>query len=137
MDEQSRRNFAGALEEDVASKVSQEMHLPVEAKVDGEAPLLPEGISRNLLLVAREAIRNAVAHADRRASKCLSRSTPSGCKLEIRDDGCGFAAEALPNDATDHFGITGMCERVERMGGQFTLRSSPDERTSAIAVLPL
>jgi glucose-6-phosphate-specific signal transduction histidine kinase len=50
---------------------------------------------------------------------------------------CGFAADSLRFSATDHFGITGMRERVEQMGGSFTLRSSPGEGTSAIAVLPL
>ena len=128
--------FAGALE-DVALKVSQEMHLPVEVRVEGEAAALPEGVSRNLLLVAREAIRNAVAHADPSHIEVHLSFAGARLQLEIRDDGCGFAADCLPLAATDHFGITGMRERVEQMGGSFTLRSSPGEGTSAIAVLPL
>lgn len=58
-------------------------------------------------------------------------------QLEIRDDGCGFAADSLRVSNTDHFGITGMRERIEQMGGSFTQPSAPGEGTSAIAVLPL
>jgi len=87
--------------------------------------------------VAREAIRNSVAHSGAaRIDICLS-FAPSRLDLEIRDDGCGFAAGRPDFCPTDHFGITGMRERVEQLGGSFSLRSAPGEGTSINASLPL
>ncbi len=113
------------------------MNLPVEVKIDGRPARLNEHVSRNLLLVAREAIRNAIAHAEPTRIKVLLSFAATRVQLEIRDDGCGFVAGAARSAVTDHFGIIGMRERVEQMGGSFDLRTSPGEGTSAIAVLPL
>jgi ligand-binding sensor domain-containing protein/signal transduction histidine kinase len=128
--------LGGALEE-LSMTVSQEMNLPVEVKIDGRPTRLNEHVSRNLLLVAREAIRNAIAHAEPTRIKVLLSFAASRVQLEIQDDGCGFVAGAVRSAAADHFGIIGMRERVEQMGGSFDLRTSPGEGTSAIAVLPL
>jgi two-component sensor histidine kinase len=128
--------LSGALEE-LSATVSHEVNLPIGVTVDGQPPRLPENISRNLLLVAREAIRNAIAHAEPTridVSLCVA---GSHLRLEIRDDGCGFPADSAPFAATDHFGITGMRERVEQIGGRFDLRSSPGHGTSAIAMLTI
>jgi len=128
--------LGGALE-DLARGVSREANVPVEVKIDGLAPPLPETLNRNMLLVAREAIRNSVAHSGAaRIDVCLS-FAPSRLDLEIRDDGCGFAAGRPDFCPTDHFGITGMRERVEQLGGSFSLRSAPGEGTSINASLPL
>ena len=77
---------------DLARAVRQEVHIPVELKIEVRPSPLPESVNRNLLLVAREAIRNSVAHAEpARTEVCLS-FDPEQLRLEINDDGCGFAS---------------------------------------------
>jgi signal transduction histidine kinase len=90
-----------------------------------------------MLLVAREAIRNSVAHSGAARIHVYLSFAPARLDLEIRDDGCGFAADRPDFCPTDHFGITGMRERVEQLGGSFSLQSIPGEGTSINASLPL
>ncbi|HEU5021841.1 MAG TPA: two-component regulator propeller domain-containing protein [Bryobacteraceae bacterium] len=128
--------LGGALQE-LARGVSREAGVEVEVKIDGSPRPLPEPLSRNLLLVAREAIRNSVAHSGAaRIEVCLS-FAPTRLDLEIRDNGRGFPAARPDFCPTDHFGITGMRERVEQMGGSFTVRSAQGEGTGIHASLPL
>jgi signal transduction histidine kinase len=128
--------LGGALE-DLARGVSREAKLPVEVKIEGPRPQLPETLNRNMLLVAREAIRNSVAHSGAARIEIHLSFAPTRLDMEIRDDGCGFPAERPDFCPTDHFGITGMRERVEQLGGSFSLRSAPGKGTSINASLPL
>jgi len=128
--------LGGALE-DLAHGVSREGNVPIEVKIEGSRPVLPEILNRNMLLVAREAIRNSVAHSGAARIEVYLSFTPTRLDLEIRDDGCGFAAERPDLCPANHFGITGMRERVEQLGGSFTLRSAPGEGTSIHASVPL
>ncbi|HEY4086279.1 MAG TPA: two-component regulator propeller domain-containing protein [Bryobacteraceae bacterium] len=128
--------LGGALE-DLARGVSREANVPVEVKIEGPRPPLPETLNRNMLLVAREAIRNSVAHSGAARIDVYLSFAPARLDLEIRDDGCGFAADRPDFCPTDHFGITGMRERVEQLGGSFSLQSAPGEGTSINASLPL
>jgi signal transduction histidine kinase len=128
--------LGGALE-DLARGVSRQANLPVEVRIKGSRPPLPETLNRNMLLVAREAIRNSVAHSGAARIDIYLSFAPARLDLEIRDDGCGFAADRPDFCPTDHFGITGMRERVEQLGGSFSFRSAPGEGTSINASLPL
>jgi ligand-binding sensor domain-containing protein/two-component sensor histidine kinase len=130
------RGLAGALEE-LGKSVGQEVNLPVEVKMDGDPPLLPEDVSRNLLLIAREAIRNAVAHAEACRIHVFLSFSAMHLRLEIHDDGCGFIADEATFSAHEHFGITGMRERAAQLDGSFALCSQPGAGTSVIVILPI
>jgi ligand-binding sensor domain-containing protein/signal transduction histidine kinase len=127
--------LAGALEE-LCETVRKEINIPVKFQLTGQPAALPESVSRNLLLVAREAVRNAIAHAEPNGIQVTLCSSDMEIRLEIHDDGCGF--EWAPNTfrAADHFGITGMRERMEQMGGSLDLRSNPGDGATVIAMLP-
>jgi ligand-binding sensor domain-containing protein/two-component sensor histidine kinase len=130
------RGLAGALEE-LGKSVGQEVNVPVEVKMDGDPPLLPEDVSRNLLLIAREGIRNAVAHAEAGKIQVFLSFSGMHLRLEIHDDGCGFIVDEATFGANDHFGITGMRERAAQLDGSFALCSQPGEGTSVIVILPI
>jgi signal transduction histidine kinase len=53
--------------------------------------------------------------------------------MELRDDGCGFD----PTKRYDGFGLLGIKERVESMGGELTVQSAPGAGTATLVVLPL
>jgi signal transduction histidine kinase len=53
--------------------------------------------------------------------------------VSVRDDGGGFD----PNGATAGFGLAGMRERVELLGGELSLTSAPGLGTTVSAALPL
>ena len=52
----------------------------------------------------------------------------------MRDDGRGFHPELLRGKG---FGLVGMRERIQSLGGQLTVASQPGQGTEVIAVVPL
>ena len=52
--------------------------------------------------------------------------------LSVRDDGCGFDVGSRPKQTEGHFGLDGIIERVERLGGTFKIESSPGKGTYAL-----
>ncbi len=118
-----------------ARQISAAEGIPVRADITGTPAPLDTAAGRNLLLVAREAIRNAVSHANPREIVVKLAFDPAEVRLEVCDDGAGFTPEMARENG--HFGITGMRERVEHLGGVFNLRSSPGHGTTVIACLPV
>jgi signal transduction histidine kinase len=122
--------------DELARGITRDSGVSVLVRIEGMQWPLAEGLSRSLLLVAREALRNAVAHAQSARIEVHLFFTQAGLVLKICDDGCGFAVDDSDLCSTDHFGIVGMRERVEQIGGSFALCSAPGEGTSIIVSLP-
>jgi streptogramin lyase len=120
---------------DFARQIAASDGIPVRAEIEGTPAPLDENADRNLLLVAREAIRNAVLHAQAHQIDVALCFEPAEVRLEVTDDGRGFTPEPAREDV--HYGIVGMRERVEQSGGTFQLVSSPGHGTRVIARLPL
>ena len=126
----------GALSE-LTRNVSDEKGIPVSLEVEGEPVCLPDATNRVLTLVAREAIRNAVAHAAPSSVRIRLSFGSSAIRLGIEDDGCGFAPSGKRLAADGHFGILGMRERMEQIGGSLEVSSCAGKGTSVGATLPL
>jgi signal transduction histidine kinase len=95
-----------------------------------DARLAPE-LETVLYRVTQESLNNIGKHA--RASRVtVSLATENGgVRLRIHDDGVGFdplAARELVGDG--HFGLAGMRERVEMVGGRLVVDSVPGEGTT-------
>ena len=121
---------------DFARQIGKEKGIPVETEVVGSPTLLEGMAGRNLMLVAREAVRNAIAHGSPGRIKIRICFDPNEVQLEVSDDGRGFSPRS--EDGGDgHYGIIGMRERVEQLGGSLQLRSSPGQGTMVSASLPL
>lgn len=90
-----------------------------------------------LFRVAQEALNNVARHAE--ASRItLSLVQISGAiRMEIADDGCAFAVEKVIRARNPkRLGLVGMRERIEMIGGKFSLRSEPGEGTTVRAEIP-
>lgn len=94
-------------------------------------------IQHELVLVVREAVLNALAHA--RASRITVHLTATAAQLllQVSDDGDGFRPATLDPQQSGHFGLTSMQERVERIGGRFTIDTVPGAGTHIRVDLPL
>ena len=110
----------------------------VDLKVDieGETGTLRESVAHNLLRIAQEAVTNALKHAHADRITLRLSSEPKIIKLNIKDDGCGFEQQR-DFTADGHFGLMGMRERVEQVGGEFRLKSQPGEGTELEVSVPL
>src|SRR5204863_457141 len=80
------QGLSGALAE-LARSVTLEKGIPVSLEAAESTVVLPESTNRALLLIAREAIRNAVAHAAPTSVSVRLSYPPEGIRLEIRDNG--------------------------------------------------
>jgi signal transduction histidine kinase len=101
----------------------------VNTEITGEPFPLPASISRGLLLACQEAVENASRHgkAGRIGIRCGF--SENGLEIEINDDGCGFDIAAATNAPGNHFGLAGMRQRVERLGGALDVTSKPASGT--------
>ncbi len=97
----------------------------IDVQVKGEPFELPQFLAGNLLLVAQEAIHNALAHADAGQIDVVTRFDPllGSVELSVADDGRGFAEGTQAGPDQGHFGLTGMRERIERLGGKFSVET--------------
>jgi len=93
------------------------------AGADPAAGLPPEA-KHQIVRIVREAVANAVRHAQAsRIDVRFSGLDAGGLTIEITDDGAGFDVAARAA-ADGHFGIRGMQERARRIGGRLTIHSS-------------
>jgi ligand-binding sensor domain-containing protein/signal transduction histidine kinase len=127
------QGLAGTLQT-FARQITAAEGIPVRADISGPPAPLEERAGRNLLLVAREAIRNAALHGHPAHIEVMLRYEPAGVELEVSDDGQGFNPETARENG--HYGIVGMRERVEQSGGTFRLHSSPGKGTHVTARFP-
>lgn len=103
----------------------------IDVRIVGEPFVLPQFVAGNLLLVAQEAIHNALEHADAGQIdvEAVFDSASGAVTLRVADDGVGFEPGSEAGPEQGHFGLSGMRERVERLGGTFGVESSPDSGT--------
>ncbi|HEX4130330.1 MAG TPA: two-component regulator propeller domain-containing protein [Pirellulales bacterium] len=102
------------------------------------APLnLPADVQYNVLRIAQEAITNAVKHSNGRNIEVALERTVRELRLRVRDDGVGFDAEKANRNATGHYGLIGMRERANQIGGELHLSSAPGRGTTLMLVLPM
>ena len=96
-----------------------------------ELPQLSEFVSGNLLLVAQEAMQNAINHSQATLIEVSVTLSPDEkhIVLEVRDNGIGFDLSPGKIDLSRHFGLTGMRERIERLEGRFHITSQPGQGT--------
>lgn len=91
-----------------------------------------------LFRIAQEALANVARHAGAQTVRVALTTTGTELRLRIADDGCGFEVpERLVALArTEHYGLVGMAERAEAVGGRFSVRQREGGGTVVEAVVP-
>ena len=120
----------------LVSRVAEGHDVGLSVRAEGAFEDVPEFVSGSLLLLVREAVHNAIKHGGASRIRVAVEEAP-GDRLcaRVEDDGRGFVIgdEAGPEDG--HFGIHGMRERVERLGGTLRIASRPGGGTVVEAVV--
>ncbi len=93
--------------------------LRAELIVVGAPRRLISEIEENLLRIVQEALANALRHASANQFVARLAYEPHSVQLELMDNGVGFDTTANH----EGFGLLGMKERVEAMGGRITVES--------------
>lgn len=114
-----------SLGEELAAEAGADTTSGLRVQVEGTARTLRPIVRDEIFRIAGEALRNAFQHADARQIEVEVRYDERQLRLRVRDDGKGIdlkflAAEGRPG----HFGIHGMRERAELLGGKLTVWSA-------------
>lgn len=126
------KNLCAAIKE-LIGKMTASTNLRAEFTIEGEAQPLPQEWEENLLRVSQEVLTNTLRHARASQFKVHLVFDPQTIRMELRDDGRGFD----PAKRYDGFGLLGIKERVESMGGELTVRSAPGGGSATYLMLPL
>lgn len=95
----------------------------------------PLSVKITLYRILQESLANGFKHAPQASQRVKITGTEDYLLAEISDNGRGFNQSASP--AEGHFGLVGMRERIEILGGTFELKSTPNNGTLIRAQLPL
>jgi signal transduction histidine kinase len=126
------KNLYEALNESF-QKMAEGTALQVKLILSGQCRKLPVEHEENLLRIGQEALTNTIRHARAGEFKAKLVFGDQEVQLLLRDNGCGFE----PAAQSERFGLKGMRERVESIGGSFSLNSTKGAGTEICVSLPI
>lgn len=134
--ETARTDLSEALV-DIAGDFDDGAAPPIDLVIDGGVRAIVPLVSEEMARIAEEAIRNAIAHSG--ASR-ISVRLAFGRKrlaLSIADDGIGLPAAVREAGGREgHYGLKGMRERAERVGGRLAIATRPNGGTEVQVQAP-
>ena len=105
--------------------------------VEGSARPMRPNLHIEVFRITREALRNAFSHSQGHMIETEMAYTENQFRLRIRDDGKGIDPdERVRAERTGHWGLKGMRERAERLGGELEVWSEPGAGTEIELRIP-
>jgi len=95
---------------------------------------LDDALATAIYRIAQEAVNNALRHAQATRLEVQLSVVALGLKLTVTDNGQGQLAQF---QAPGHFGVSGMRERVQALGGSFALAQAEPCGVSVRVTLPM
>ena len=119
-----------ALAEEWSTQTGLEIHLDLPE--DASLRSLPGEAAVNLYRVAQEALSNVARHAAARQVTLGLAWKANRLEMTVQDDGKGFRLPDTSDTLTaaGHYGLAGMQERVELIGGHLAMESAPGQGTT-------
>jgi signal transduction histidine kinase len=121
------------LADNLMERSKDTINITVDLHVEGEARYA-ENIEQHIYRVVQEACGNAVRHARATLIQVSGALDSQKIFLKIQDNGIGFEINGQSDldtlVANNHFGLTGMAERVRLIDGEVNIRSTPQAGTS-------
>jgi two-component sensor histidine kinase len=112
----------------VSERLTASSEIKTRVEVHGTYHPLSARTESELLRIAQEAITNIVRHANATQVEIQLHFTRRRLKMVIADNGRGFPGDA-PSIPDGHFGIIGMNERAQQIGGSLKVTSKEGEGT--------
>jgi signal transduction histidine kinase len=107
-------------------------------QVDTVTTVLPEHVETAVYRIAQEALQNVMKHASAANVQLRLSVSPGSILLEVSDDGVGFNTANTPERAGPvGYGLPGMQQRAELLGGQLTAESTPGRGTVVRLRVPI
>jgi signal transduction histidine kinase len=109
--------------------------LRVTLETEPEVLSPPEGVEQDLYYMLREGLMNIIRHSQASRADVVLKQTETEIRGSLIDDGVGFDPSVATND--DGVGLPSMRERINRLGGELEIQSSPGKGAMISFVLPL
>src|SRR5215475_10696087 len=103
--------------------------------VGRQQPLNPL-IQQEIYRIGREAMLNAFCHSRAKRVEFELEYADRELQIRVRDDGIGIDPQVLRNGREGHWGLAGMRERAERIGGFLNISSTPTNGTEVRLSIP-
>jgi signal transduction histidine kinase/streptogramin lyase len=132
--ELQKKDLPAALR-DTTKRLTAQSNVETVVEVAGLMRPLPVEVETNLLRIGQEAINNAVKHARANRIEVGLNFDTRNVRLSVRDNGRGF--DPSEQIADGHFGLLGMRERAEQIGGVLSIDSAPERGTQIAVEVPL
>lgn len=102
-----------------AERAGLDLHLDIPPALGGLDPTVEQAVYR----IAAEALANVALHARAQRLKVIAQKTDGRLSLTVADDGRGFRPDVAGSNG--RYGLKGMQEGAELIGGQLTISSQP------------
>jgi len=104
--------------------------MPCRLELPPDIPVrqVPPDVRHNIFLIAKEALTNALKHANGTIVHLQVRTDVRGFDLVVADDGKGFDVSSTTADGRRN-GMENMRRRAEALGGRLTVTSGPSQGT--------
>ena len=94
---------------------------------------LPQQLSYQIYLMVKEGLSNVQKHAQAERVNLSVVADKQTITVTLTDDGCGFDIMAV----TSGYGLQGMRERSQLLGGQLSINSTPTQGTTLKITVPI
>jgi signal transduction histidine kinase len=121
------------------ARFSERTGMTARLDAGGDGLDLPPASRLVLLRILQEALTNAAKHSEAtEVDISLAKTSPSGVRCVIRDNGRGFDVEELLSDPSSRqgFGLRTIRERAASIGGDARIESEPGEGTQVSVFIP-
>lgn len=119
--------------EDLVERVAHNSEIELAADLTLSPGRLDPEREAVVYRVVQEALNNIVKHAEAQVATLQVAERGGRLDVLVSDDGKGFD----PSRRFDGFGVVGMRERIELVGGELEIESRPGEGTRVLASVPL
>jgi signal transduction histidine kinase/ligand-binding sensor domain-containing protein len=112
--------------------------VPVEFTLDctGDIRLLNPAMREELFRIGQEALINSYQHSGASKVGVTINYSPARLEMAICDNGTGIAPDILSTGRKGHWGLSGMRERANSIGGELAIRTAPSTGTEIIVSVP-
>jgi signal transduction histidine kinase len=111
----------------------------IKKEIDLAESEVPESLKVPIYRILQEAMNNIAKHSEANHAHLYLGKRDEQIELRIEDNGIGFDLSMIHpmKPSLRRMGLTGMKERAELSGGQFKIRSEPEEGTVVESIWPV
>ncbi len=117
----------------LAENAANRARVNLDLLLPDQMPSLPPDVEQCLYRIAQEAVENVVNHANARNLAVKLAFRDNDISLTIQDDGQGIRMG--DDEKSNHFGLPGMRERAQLVGGELKIESKPGQGTTVQIII--